>query len=125
MYSKSLRCQSVGLLPDHFFITPKSLNEAAGIGSSVLHMATIKPLDAAALEEFATNHDVLVTVEEHQINGGLGGAVAEHLSEVHPIKIKRIGVQDQFGQSGEPEQLVAHYKMDIDSIVNAAQELLK
>lgn len=97
--------------------------DASGIGASVLHMATIKPLDTEALESFAAEHDALITVEEHQINGGLGGAVAEYLSEVHPIKIKRIGVRDQFGQSGEPAELIVHYNMDIESIMKAAQEL--
>ena len=56
--------------------------------------------------------------------GGLGGAVAEYLSGVHPIKIARVGVQDQFGQSGEPEELVEHYGMGIDSIIEAAKKLL-
>lgn len=95
-----------------------------GIGASVLHMPTIKPLDTEALEEFAAEHDALVTVEEHQIACGLGGAVAEHLSEVAPIKIGRIGINDQFGQSGNPDELVAKYGMDASSIVAKAKTLL-
>lgn len=94
-----------------------------GIGASVLHMATIKPLDTVALEAFAADHSALVTVEEHQVMGGLGAAVAEHLSAVHPIRITRVGVQDQFGQSGTPDELIAHYGMDIPSIVSAAQSV--
>jgi transketolase len=96
-----------------------------GVGASVLHMATIKPLDEEALLAFAQEHDALVTVEEHQIAGGLGGAVAEYLSGVHPSKISRIGVQDQFGQSGEPDELVEHYGMGIESIVAAARGVLE
>jgi transketolase len=96
-----------------------------GVGASVLHMATIKPLDEEALLAFAQTHDALVTVEEHQIAGGLGGAVAEYLSEVHPTKISRIGVHDQFGQSGEPDELMEHYGMGIDSIIKAAREGLE
>lgn len=96
-----------------------------GIGASVLHMATIKPLDTEALETFAAAHDALVTVEEHQVTGGLGSTVAEHLSAVAPIKISRIGVQDQFGQSGEPDELVEHYGMGIESIVEAGTQVLK
>jgi transketolase len=96
-----------------------------GVGASVLHMATIKPLDEEALLAFAQEHDVLVTVEEHQVAGGLGGAVAEYLSGVHPTKISRVGVQDEFGQSGEPDELVEHYGMGIDSIVKAAREGLE
>lgn len=98
--------------------------EAEGVGASVLHMATVKPLDTKALTTFAENHDVLITVEEHQTTGGLGGAVSECLSEVYPIKIHKIGVQDQFGQSGEPDELIAHYGMDIASIVKAAKTLV-
>ncbi len=95
-----------------------------GIGASVLHMATIKPLDTEALEQFAAEHGVLVTVEEHQIAGGLGSAVAEHLSEVLPTRIARIGVQDEFGQSGTPEELIEHYGMGIDSIYEQAKQLV-
>lgn len=96
--------------------------EKNGIGASVLHMATIKPMDTEALEKLAEEHDALVTVEEHQVTGGLGGAVAEHLSGVNPTRITRIGVQDQFGQSGDPEELIEHYGMDIKSIVEAASK---
>lgn len=99
--------------------------QAEGIGASVLHMATIKPLDTEALEQFAAEHDGLVTVEEHQIIGGLGGAVSEYLSEVRPTKIARIGVHDMFGQSGEPEQLIAHYGMDVEHIVAAGKRVLQ
>jgi len=99
--------------------------QEAGIGASVLHMATIKPLDEEALLAFAQEHDALVTVEEHQVAGGLGGAVAEYLSGVHPIKIARIGVQDVFGQSGEPDELIEYYGMGIDSIVEAAKKVVE
>lgn len=95
-----------------------------GIGASVLHMATIKPLDTEALEQFAAEHGSLITVEEHQIIGGLGSAVAEHLSEVLPTRVARIGVQDEFGQSGTPEELIEHYGMGIDSIVEQAKQLV-
>jgi transketolase len=99
--------------------------QTQGIGASVLHMATIKPLDTEALAAFAAQHDAIVTVEEHQINGGLGSAVAEFLSETNPTKMARIGIQDQFGQSGEPDELIAHYGMDTPSIVAAAQKLIQ
>lgn len=94
--------------------------EQKGVAVSVLHMPTIKPLDEEALLQLAEDHDGIITVEEHQISGGLGGAVAEYLSAVNPVKIVRVGVDDQFGQSGEPDELIAHYGMDIDSIVNVA-----
>jgi len=97
--------------------------QVSGIGASVLHIATIKPLDTEALASFAADHDALVTVEEHQVIGGLGSAVAEFLSETNPTKIARIGIQDQFGQSGEPDELIAHYGMDVPSIVVAGKKL--
>jgi len=97
--------------------------QSKGIGASVLHLATIKPLDTQAVAAFAADHDALVTVEEHQVAGGMGSAVAEFLSETNPTKIARIGIQDQFGQSGEPDELIAHYGMDVPSIVAAAQKL--
>jgi transketolase len=98
--------------------------ESSGVGATVLHMPTIKPLDTEALLGVAKEHIGLVTVEEHQQVGGLGGAVTEYLSGVHPTKVLRVGVNDQFGQSGEPEELIAHYGMGIETIVARAKELL-
>lgn len=98
--------------------------EKQGIGATVLHMATIKPLDTNALDSIVSEHDGLVTVEEHQVIGGLGSAVAEYLSETKPTRIIRIGVHDEFGQSGTPDELIAHYGMDVSAIVAAAQKLV-
>lgn len=112
-----------GTLAHNALSAARELNEK-GIGASVLNMATIKPLDTAALENFAAEHDALVTVEEHQVAGGLGSAVAEHLSEVAPIKIVKVGVHDQFGQSGNMDELNAHYGMDVPAILQAAERAL-
>ena len=98
--------------------------EAAGIGATVLHMPTIKPLDTESLLRVAKEHTGMVTVEEHQKAGGLGGAVTEYLSGVHPIKILRVGVDDMFGQSGEPDELIEHYGMGITTIVARAKEVI-
>lgn len=95
-----------------------------GIGVSVLHMPTIKPLDGEALEAFAAEHDSLVTVEEHQITGGLGGAVTEHLSETLPTRVYRVGVRDVFGESGEPDELIAHFGLDAAGIIEAVQKVV-
>lgn len=111
-----------GTLLNNALMAAKELNEQ-GIGASVLHMATIKPLDTESLLKFAKEHNAIVTVEEHQRAGGLGGAVAEYLSEVYPVQITRIGVDDQFGQSGEPDELIAHYGMDTTAIVKAATKI--
>ncbi len=99
--------------------------QTQGIGVSVLHLATIKPLDVQALDVFAAEHDALVTVEEHQIAGGMGSAVCEALAEINPTRIARIGVDDQFGQSGEPDELVKHYGMGVDSIVAAGKRVVE
>ena len=98
--------------------------EKEGIGASVLHMATIKPLDTEALAKFAAEHGAIVSVEEHQVMGGLGSAIAEFLAQTNPTKISMIGMHDTFGQSGDPEELVAHYGMDIPAIVAAAKKLI-
>ena len=84
----------------------------------------IKESDNKIIKELATTHELLVTVEEHQRAGGLGGAVAEYLGENQPSKIIRIGVDDEFGQSGTAEELITHYKMDADSIVSSVKEQL-
>jgi transketolase len=97
--------------------------EKEGIGVSVLHVATIKPFDTEAILKLASTHDALVTVEEHQIIGGLGSAVAEYLSGIKPTRIERVGINDTFGQSGEPDELISHYGMDIPSIIAAAHKL--
>jgi transketolase len=69
--------------------------------------------------------DGIVTVEDHQVAGGMGSAVSEFLSQNNPTKIEFIGVQDKFGQSGEPEELIKHYRLDSDSIKKAVQNVLK
>jgi transketolase len=98
--------------------------EKEGIGASVLHMATIKPLDGEALTKFAAEHGALVTVEEHQVATGLGSAVAEYLSEHLPTRLSMIGMRDTFGQTGEPEELIVHYGMDVPAIIAAAKKLV-
>ncbi len=122
-YEKKVGIVVTGSLLFNALMAAKELNEN-GIGASVLHMATIKPLDGEALEAFASEHGALVTVEEHQVAGGLAGAVAEHLAETIPTKIARIGVRDSFGESGEPDELIEHFGMGIGSIVEAAKKLV-
>lgn len=95
-----------------------------GVGVTVLHMPSIKPLDTAALDTLAAEHDTIVTLEEHQMAGGLGGAVSEHYSEHNPKRVVKIGVPDTFGQSGEPEELIAHYGLDADSITQKIEKIV-
>ena len=96
-----------------------------GINARVINSHTIKPLDEKTILAVAKECGAVVTVEEHQVTGGLGGAVAEYLSHVHPVPIERIGVQNKFGQSGDPKELVEHYGMGVSHIKKAVQDVLK
>ncbi len=98
--------------------------EKEGIAASVTNVHTIKPLDAETVEREAKLAGAVVTVEEHQITGGLGGAIAEVLAQSSPVPMEFIGVQDLFGQSGTPDELYAHYKMDVPHIIEAAKKVL-
>ncbi|PIT96597.1 transketolase, partial [Candidatus Campbellbacteria bacterium CG10_big_fil_rev_8_21_14_0_10_35_52] len=89
--------------------------EKEGIGVIVLNNHTIKPMDANAVLSAAKKAGAVVTIEEHQIAGGMGSAVAEILSQENPTPIEFIGVRNQFGQSGQPNELIEHYGMGVES----------
>jgi len=97
---------------------------AEGIEATVLHSPTIKPFDRDTLLTLAKTHKAVVTCEEHQAHGGLGGVVAELLSEAHPMPLRRVGVQDQFGQSGKPELLLEAYGITPAAVAAAAKGAL-
>jgi transketolase len=88
-------------------------------------MHTIKPLDEKKLVELAKKACCVVTVEEHQIAGGLGGAVAEALGKYAPMPIEFIGMHDTFGESGSPEALLKKYGMEPDDIATAAKRAIR
>ncbi|HEY6019025.1 MAG TPA: transketolase C-terminal domain-containing protein [Candidatus Paceibacterota bacterium] len=88
----------------------------------VVNIHTIKPIDVEAVTQFAQAAGAVVTVEEHQVAGGLGSAVAEVLAKNTPIPQEFVGVQDQFGQSGEMAELYKFYKMDAPAIANAIRK---
>lgn len=98
--------------------------DANGVGSIVLNVHTIKPLDDDAVLNVARKTGAIVTVEEHQITGGLGGAVAELLSKRHPTHQEYIGMPDHFGESGEPDELLEKYGMKAKHIVDAAKKVI-
>lgn len=98
--------------------------EKDGIAATVLNLSTIKPLDTDAILALAKECGALVTVEEHQVAGGMGSAVAEFLAENYPVPIAFVGVRDRFGQSGTPEELLEHYGMGVSAIKDAARNLL-
>lgn len=97
---------------------------AEGIEATVLHTPTIKPFDRETLVALAKLHKAVVTCEEHQAHGGLGGIVAEILSEAHPMPLRRVGVKDLFGQSGKPEKLLEAYGITPQAVAAAAKEAL-
>jgi transketolase len=92
-----------------------------GIDCLVLNNHTVKPMDEAAIVDAARRCGAVVTVEEHQVAGGMGSAVAEVLAQQHPVPIEFVGVHDRFGQSGDPEELIEHYGMGAASIKHAAR----
>jgi transketolase len=94
-----------------------------GVSAEVIHVATIKPLDAETILKSVRKTGVVVTAEEGQIIGGLGGAIAELLSENHPAKLHRIGMQDLFGESGAPDELLEHFGLTAKQIRLAAHAL--
>lgn len=97
-----------------------------GIASEVVHVPTIKPLDQATILGSIGRTKVVVTVEEHQVSGGLGSAIAELVleSDIRPTKFYRIGVNDRFGQSGTVTNLWRHYQLDVGGIVEQILALL-
>lgn len=99
--------------------------EGKGLGVVVANVHTIKPLDTTLLVELARKAGAVVSVEEHQIAGGLGSAIAEVLAAECPVPMEFIGVHDQFGQSGEPKELIEHYRMGVSHIVAAAHAVVK
>lgn len=96
-----------------------------GIEARVLNMHTIKPIDKAAIISAANETGAIVTAEEHQINGGLGSAVAEVLVQNSPVPQEMIAVQDSFGQTGSPEQLLSYYHLKDVDIVAAAKKAVQ
>lgn len=96
--------------------------ESDGIGVLVVHFGTVKPLDREALVSAAKRAGTVITVEEHQTAAGFGSAVTEVLAEEYPVPVTRLGVDDRFGQSGEPEELLTHYGIDAPSIAEAARK---
>ncbi len=97
---------------------------AEGVEALVLHTPTVKPLDEEAVRASAERVRLVVTVEEHQAAGGFGSAVAEFLASAHPLPIVRLGVDDRFGQSGDPDELLAQYGLDAPHIQERVHEAL-
>lgn len=109
----------------HYALRAAWALQASGKKVKVLNMATIKPLDKEAVLALAQETKAIVTVEEHQIAGGLGSAVAEYLASIFPVVIEFVGVRDEFGQSGTATELLAHYGLGISDIERAAEKAIR
>ncbi len=97
---------------------------AEEIPVTVVNIHTIKPLDVETIVKETAKAGAVVTVEEHQVAGGMGSAVAEVLAAESPVPIEFIGVHDRFGQSGEPAELLRHYELDAPAIVKKIKKVV-
>lgn len=98
--------------------------ESRGISAEVINIHTIKPLDMDAIVKSASKTKAVVTAEEHMINGGLGDSVAQVLARFYPTPIEYVAVNDTFGESGKPEELLVKYGLDTPNIVDAAEKAI-
>ncbi len=116
---------ATGSMTGNALLAAQTLSQK-GIASEVVHVPTIKPLDQATILGSIGRTKVVVTVEEHQVSGGLGSAIAELVleSDIRPTKFYRIGVNDRFGQSGTVTNLWRHYQLDAGGIVEQILALL-
>ena len=99
--------------------------EKDGINAEIINIATIKPLDKELVAASARKTGKVITVEEHNIVGGLGEAVCSALSEEYPVPVKRIGINDEFGHSGPAKDLLKQFGLSAENIVKVAKEFLK
>lgn len=99
--------------------------EKGGIKVRVINNVSIKPMDEDTIIKAARDAGAVITVEEHQVNGGMGSAVAEVLAKNHQVPMEFIGMQNRFGESGEPNQLLEHFGMGVKHIIDAVEKVLK
>jgi transketolase len=114
---------ATGLMTYHALIAAEMLAKD-GITAEVVHVPTIKPLDEKTILASVTKTGAVVTVEEAQVAGGLGGAIAELLGEQLPTPLQRVGMQDRFGESGKPVELMEHFNLTATHIALAAHAVI-
>ncbi len=115
---------ATGTMTYHALVAAEKLFKD-GIDAEVIHCPTIKPLDAVTILKSVQKTGAVITIEEAQINGGLGGAVAELMGEEHPTILKRMGMRDCFGESGDPEELLEHFGLTHKHIMYAAHAIVE
>ena len=114
---------ATGTMTYHALVAAQKLY-SDGIDAEIIHCPTIKPIDEETIIRSVKKTGAVITCEEGQITGGLGGAVAELLSEKLPTAMRRIGIKDRFGESGKAEELMEHFGITSKHIMLAAHELL-
>ncbi len=113
-----------GIMVDTALSCARQLQEEQGVSVAVVNVHTIKPIDSECVLSYATKCKKVVTLEEHSVIGGLGDAVADVLIGNGDFKFKKIGIQDLFGQSGSPDELLHEYGLSLPKVVNQVRELL-
>ena len=114
---------ATGTMTYHALVAAQKMFNS-GIDAEVIHCPTIKPLDTESILKSVRKTGAVVTCEEAQINGGLGGAVAEFLGENYPVPLRRIGMKDRFGESGTPAELMEHFGLTAKYIIVAAHDVV-
>jgi transketolase len=122
--------RDVTLIAAGYVMVPEALKAAGmlkkqGIDAAVIDMHTVKPLDEELLAEYAEKTGAIVTCENHQVIGGLGGAVSETLARIRPTPVEFIGVQGRFGQVGDIDYLIKDYEMTAEDIVKRAEAAIQ
>lgn len=113
-----------GTMTYHMLVAAEEM-EKVGISAEVIHVATVKPLDEETILKTAKKTGKVITAEEAQIAGGFGSAVAEVLSEKYPVPIKRIGIDDVFGESGKPDELMKHFGLTGLQIAESVEDFIR
>lgn len=121
---KDVSIIATGILVYQALVAAETLAKR-GIEAEVINCAIIKPLDRQTILESLQKTQAVVTAEEHQVNGGLGGAIAELVGENEPVPLQRIGIMDHFGESGTADELLEHFGLTAPHIVKAAEEVVK
>ena len=113
-----------GSMVYHSLIAAEQL-KSKGISVAVVNAVSVKPLDEETITAIAKQCGVVVTAEEHQITGGLGGVVAECMGRNYPVPIEFVGMPNSFGESGKPSELIAKYGMDTKAVISAVERVLR
>ncbi len=121
---KDIAVIATGVMVEQALIAKEALKQD-GFDITVINMSTIKPIDKELIIEVSKTHKGVISAEEHNIFGGLGSAVAEVLSQHNPTKLRIVGIQDTFGESGTPGELLIKYGLSADSLVEHVKEFSK